>query len=325
MEKNRCTAPVGDVLDRIQERMGKVAAGSWPDGLRTGLTDLDDALGGFQPGTLNILAARPGMGKTALALNIASHVAAEEKQKTLYVTMNEGADQIARRLISSTARVDYCRLRSRRLAKDEPKRVRQAAERLKKSPLYVCDGCGLTFDEIDMEIFSLHNWTPEAEDAKQLKLVVIDSLGELSAGDDCTDDVPEDVPEESLEVVYIMQRLRKTAEFQKISILLLAGLSEDVDRRRGHRPQPSDLAHFHYVAKYADTLLLLHRPSYYIRRPTEAVAELVIAINRLGRTGMVYLTFDRSCIRFDHYDGVYRAPPNACAHTGRTEAPPASN
>ena len=305
--------------------MAKVAAGSWPDGLCTGLADLDDILGGFQPGTLNILAARPRMGKTALALDIARHVAVEEKQKTLYVSMKEGSDQIARRLISSTARVDYCRLRSHRLAKDEPDRVREAAERLKESPLHLCDGCGLTFDEMDMEIFQLHDWTPEAEDAKQPKLVVIDSLEELSLADDYVDEVPETVPEASSKVVYIMERLRKTAEFQKISILLLAGLSEDVDRRRGHRPQPSDLAHFHYVAKYADTLLLLHRPSYYIRRPTEAVAELVIAINRLGRTGMVYLTFDRSCIRFDHYDGVYRAPPNACAHTGRTEAPPASN
>jgi len=306
MEKRRWTARVGDAVDRIRERMDKVADGSWPDGLRTGLTDLDDVLGGFQPGTLNILAARPSMGKTALALGIARHVAVEENQTALYVSMREGPDEIARRLICSMARVDSHRMRGYCLAKDEPQRVREASERLKKSPLHLCGGCGLTFDEIEMEIFQLTDWTPEAEDAKQLKLVVIDSLEELAVGDYYIDDVPEDVPEESSKVVYIMECLRKTAEFQKISLLLLADLSERVDRRRGHCPRPSDLAHFHYVAKYADTLLLLYRQGFYGQRISDDVARLIIPINRRGRTGMVSLKFDRYCMRFDHYDGSVR-------------------
>ena len=319
MEERQWTASVWGTVYRIQERIAKVADGSWPDGLRTGLTDLDNVLGGFRPGSLSILAARPGIGKTALALNIAHHVAVEENQKTLYVSMTEGADEIAWRLICSMVRVNSWRwfysmvpVESRRmrvspLTKDESERVCEAAKRLKESPLYLCDGCGLTFDEIDMEIFRLHDWTPEADDAKQPKLAVIDSLEELSVGDDYIDEVPEYVPEESSKVVYIVERLRKTAEFQKIAILLLAGLSEDVDRRRGHRPRASDLTHFHHVAKYADTLLLLHRQGYYRRsceeRGDEAVAELTIPINRLGRTGKVSLKFDQSCMRFDYHDG----------------------
>ena len=160
-----------------------------------------------------------------------------------------------------------------------------------------------------MEVFQLTDWTPEADEAKQLKLVVIDSLEELAVGDDYTDDLPEDVPEESAEPLYLMRGLRKTVEFQKIAILLLAGLSEDVDRRRGHRPRPSDLVHFHYVAKYADTLLLLHRQGYYRRSCEERGgedAELLIPMNRLGRAARVFLKFDRACMRFDDCDDSAR-------------------
>ena len=308
MEKIRWTEPIGDAIDRIQERTAKVAEGSWPDGLRTGLTDLDNILGGFRPASLNILAARPAMGKTALALDIARHVAVEEKRKTLYVNLREGADTTAARLICATARVDFGRLRSHSLKEDETTRVREARERLKESPLHLCEGCGLTFEELEWEIFQLTDWTPEAEEAKQLKLVVIDSLEELAVPDYYIDDVPDDVPEESSKVVYIMECLRKTVEFQKISLLLLAGLSEDVDRRRGHRPRPSDLAHFHYVAKYADTLLLLYRPGFYGQRISDDVARLIVPINRRGRTGIVFLKFERSCMRFDYYDDSVTIP-----------------
>ena len=306
MEKRRWTAPVGDAIDRIRERMDKVADGSWPDCLRTGLTDLDNLLGGFRPGSLNVLAARPSMGKTTLALEIARHVAVEENQTALYVSMREGPDEIAQRLICSMARVDSRRIRRCSLTKDEAERVREARERLKESPLHLCGGCGLTFDEIEMEIFQLTDWTPEADEAKQLKLVVIDSLEELGVADYYIDDVPQDVPEESSKVVYIMECLRKTADFQKISLLLLADLSEGVDRRRGHRPLPGDVAHFHHVAKYADTLFVLHRQAYYRRsceeRGGETTAELLIAINRPGPTATIKLTLDRSCLRFDDYD-----------------------
>lgn len=292
------TVPIGSLVEGLEARMARAASGTWPDGLCTGLADLDEMLGGFQPGTLNILAGRPSMGKTTLTLNITSHVAVERKQTSLYVAMREELDSIATRMICAIARVDSHRLRRGRLTAEETERVRQTAARLKESPLYLCDGCGLTLDEIDTEIFTLHDWTPDADDSKQPKLAVIDSLEELSIRDDAAGDLPEHVPEESREVAYIMEQLRNTAEHQKMAILLIAPLTKEVERRLGHQPRARDLPHFHYVMRYADTVLLLHRPSYYDQKKDQVEAELVIARNRFGPTGTVNLAFDRPSLRF---------------------------
>ena len=302
---------IGSAVDRFQNRIAKVADGSWPDGLRTGLTDLDDILGGFQPGTLNILAGRPAMGCTTLALNIARHVAVEKNETTLYIGMREEPDFLAQRMICILAGVDSHRLRKSRLTEKEEARVREAAARLKESPLYLCDGCGLTFGEIEDEIFGLHDRHPDADSAKQPKLAVIDSLDELSIRSDAAVDLPEDVPEESREVAHIIEALRRTAEYQGIAVLLITGLDRAIERRPGHRPRARDLPHFHYVMRHADTVLLLHRRSYYNAGKEEGTAELLITRNRFGPTGGVTLAFDRASMRFSDVCGEREQPGHA--------------
>lgn len=298
------TVHVSEALERWEARERKIAEGKWPDGLCTGLDDLDEMTGGFQPGTLNILAGRQSMGKTALALNIARHVAVKGNETTLYTSMREEPAFLVQRMICIMAGVACHRLRRLQLTPEEHVRVRKASARLKKSPLYLCEGCGLTFAEIEAEIFGLHDWRPDADDSKQLKLAIIDSLQELSIGNDAIVDLPEDVPEESREIAYIADALRRTAEYQKIAVLLITTLSRDVERRPGHRPLATDLPHLHYVMRCADTVLLLHRRSYYDPRKEDGTAELLIARNRLGPTGVVMLAFDRDSMRFsDSCDG----------------------
>ena len=301
---NTWTFPVRYVISRIEERMAKVADGSWPDGLRTGLTDLDNIMGGFQPGSLNVLAGRPSVGKTTLALDIAGHVALQEKQTTLYVCMREGPDAIATRLIAATARVDYHNMINYCLTKDEAERTQKVADRLKECPLHLCDGGALTFDTIDEQIFHLHDWTPQADVTKQPKLAVIDSLEELSVGDLLSAEIPERYPEESAELMFIMESLRKTAKFQDVAILVLANLAKSVDQRRGRHPRRSDLPHFDDIGEYIDTLLLLDRSQHCGKTSeSENCAELLVAMNRSGRGGKQPLKFDRRCIRFNAHDG----------------------
>jgi len=259
-------------------------------GVRTGLYDFDRMTAGLQPGDLIVLAARPSMGKTALALNIGEHVAVAEGLPVVVFSMEMGAAQLALRLVGSLGRIDQSNLRTGRLRDDEWGRLSEAVEKLSKVSMFIDESPGLTPSEVRARA------RRQARICGQLGLIIVDYL-QLMTGSGGTS-------EENRATVLgeISRGLKGLAKELKCPVIALSQLNRSVEQRTDKRPMMSDLRESGAIEQDADVIMFIYRDEYYTKEACKepGVAEVIIAKQRNGPTGTVKLAFLKPLTKFEN-------------------------
>jgi len=277
---------VVDLIDRVQELHDNGA--EEVTGVRTGFYDLDRMTAGLQKGDMVVLAARPSMGKTAFALNIAEHVAVQEGLPVLVFSMEMGASQLALRLVGSLGRIDQQHLRTGRLDSGEWERLTGAVEQLSKVQLLIDETAGLTSSELRARARRM------ARQFGTLGLIVIDYL-QLMSGSSGSDE------NRATELGEISRGLKALAKELQCPVLALSQLNRSVESRNDKRPMMSDLRESGAIEQDADIIMFIYRDDYYNKDSKEpGVSEILIAKQRNGPVGMVKLTFLKPLTRFDN-------------------------
>jgi replicative DNA helicase len=283
------TLDLKDVLNRAMDAIAARAetGGHAITGVGSGLIDLDDITGGFQPGQLVVLAARPSMGKTALALNICDHAAIELKTAVLCVSLEMGHMEIAERLLCARSRIDGYKLRTGMgLGNREMTQLAKAFNELSKgAPIFIDDTPARNMLQI----------TASARRLKlrsKLGLIVLDYI-QLVDSEDSRDSRQE-------QIAKISRRLKTLARELEVPVIALSQLNRAVESREDRRPRMADLRESGAIEQDADIVLLLHRPDYYDANDQPGIAELIVAKNRNGRTDNVKLTFLKNLTRFEN-------------------------
>jgi len=269
-------------------------------GVGTGFKDLNDMTSGLQPGELVVVAARPSLGKTALALNIAAHAAIEDRKKVGFFSLEMSKDYLVLRLLCSESKTDSHRLRSGFSNREDWKRLTQALGRLGDAPLFIEDTPALSVMQIRAKARRL-----KAE--KGLDLMIVDYL-QLVSGQGRFEN-------RTQEVSYISRGLKSLAKELKVPVLALSQLSRAPEQRPGQRPQLSDLRESGSIEQDADVVIFLFRE----RKPAEDSAEegevdrrgvemkLIIGKQRNGPTGDIPVVFMRPYAKFESMDHSHGA------------------
>jgi replicative DNA helicase len=281
---------LGGTFAKIQEQYQR--SGSSVTGFEAGFADLDRLTGGFQPGSLNIIAARPSMGKTALALNIAQFGGGKAQDSVLIFSLEMSSDQLVQRMLGSEAQVNIHAMRTGVMGKIEWNDLLKAAERLSKAPIYIDDSSMLTTMDFRARCrrFKARH--------ESLGLVVVDYLQLMSFGGRSMDNKQQEVAE-------ISRMLKSVARELECPVVALSQLSRAVEQRTEKKPMLSDLRDSGAIEQDADTVLLLYRPDYYdgvVNPEMDSEAFLSLAKNRNGPTNEVRLIFKREFTRF--YDAI---------------------
>jgi len=280
---------VVQLLDRVEEMSQN------PNditGVPTGFFDLDRMTSGMQAGDLIVLAARPSMGKTALAINIAENVALKEGLPVAVFSMEMGASQLAIRIVGSIGRIDQTRLRTGKLLDEEWPRLSEAVERLRNVSLSIDETPGLTPSELRANARRL------ARSCGKLGLVVVDYLQLMSGSSGSDGD------NRATELGEISRGLKMLAKELQCPVIALSQLNRGVEQRPDKRPMMSDLRESGAIEQDADVIMFIYRDDYYNKDSKEpGVAEIIIAKQRNGPTGMVKLTFLKPITKFESYAG----------------------
>lgn len=283
---------VSNISDILTEAMQRIDARMKHEhaigGIETGFTDFDSLTGGLHDGELIILAARPSMGKTALALNIAEYATMQTQIPTLFISLEMSSVELADRMLCSIAEVNGQRLRNGTISNEDRKRLIDKAAELSSAPLYVDDSPGRTVVEI-------------AAAARRLKrrgglgLIVIDYLQLIEP------DNPKDPRQE--QVAKIARRLKGLARELKVPVLCLAQLNRQAEVAKENKPRLSHLRESGAIEQDADVVMFVHREEYYQtndedRERVAGQAELIIAKQRNGPIGDVRLMWRKDFTRF---------------------------
>lgn len=276
---------VVDLLDRVQEMADN------PNditGVPTGFYDLDRLTSGFQAGDMIVLAARPSMGKTALAINIAEHVALNEGLPVAVFSMEMGAAQLAVRIVGSIGRINQSNLRTGKLSDDEWPRLTEAIEKLRNISLHIDETAGLTTSELRANARRL------ARQCGQLGLIVVDYLQLMSGSSS-------DGENRATELGEISRGLKMLAKELKCPLIALSQLNRSVEQRPDKRPMMSDLRESGAIEQDADIIMFIYRDEYYTKDACKepGVAEVIIAKQRNGPTGTVKLAFLKPITKFE--------------------------
>ena len=276
---------VTQLIDRVNELHDHGAEDV--TGVRTGYYELDRLTAGLQRGDLLVLAARPSMGKTAFALNIAEHVAVKEELPVLVFSMEMGASQLALRMVGSIGRINQQHLRTGRLDADEWGRLAEAADRLGKAPIYIDETAALTVAELRARARRM------ARQFGTLGLIVIDYL-QLMSGSSSGDE------NRATELGEISRGLKALAKELQCPVIALSQLNRSVETRNDKRPMMSDLRESGAIEQDADVIMFIYRDDYYNKDSREpGVAEIIIGKQRNGPTGTVKLAFIKPLTRFE--------------------------
>jgi replicative DNA helicase len=276
---------VVELLDRVQEMADN------PNditGVPTGFIDLDKMTSGLQPGDLVVLAARPSMGKTAFAINIAEHVALNEGLPVAVFSMEMGASQLAVRIVGSIGRVDQGHLRTGKLSDEEWPRLTEAIERLRTVSLHIDETPGLTPSELRANARRL------ARQCGKLGLIVVDYLQLMSGSGGSDGD------NRATELGEISRGLKMLAKELQCPVIALSQLNRGVEQRTDKRPMMSDLRESGAIEQDADIIMFIYRDDYYNKDSKDpGVAEIIIGKQRNGPTGTVRLAFLKPLTRFE--------------------------
>jgi replicative DNA helicase len=282
----------GDLVIKGIERLTTaVEQGDGITGVGTGFTDLDRIVGGLQAGNMIVVAARPSMGKTALALGVAEHAALSQGKSVAVFSLEMSGDELIQRLLSSTAIVDAGRIRSGRLAPEDWSRIGRAADRLSGARLFIDDSEGVTVGEMRTKTRRL-----KSRDGLDLLIVDYIQLMEGNRGRREENRVQE--------ISHISRSLKMLARDLEVPIICVSQLNRAPDARNDKRPMLSDLRESGAIEQDADLVLMIYRDDYYNPETSEdkGLAEVLVAKNRHGPTDRVKLTFRGSYAKFDNLD-----------------------
>jgi replicative DNA helicase len=258
-------------------------------GLSTGFYDLDDLTCGLQPSELIIIAARPSMGKTSLALNMVEHVGIVEKKPVIVFSQEMSAQQVAQNMLCSHARIDAHKLRRGFLEDKQWSALSYGMGSLSEAPIFIDDVPGLTVLEVRAKARRL-------KAQYNIQMVVVDYLQLMEA--------PRGIENRQQEISIISRGLKSLARELSIPVIAVSQLNRSVEAREGHRPRMSDLRESGSIEQDADVIVLLHRDKYYDPEKDDDTAELIIAKQRNGPTGVVKLTFLSHFMRFESLASV---------------------
>jgi replicative DNA helicase len=273
------------------------------NGLPTGFVELDRMTSGLHPAEMIVIAARPSMGKTALAMNIAEHVAVTAKKPVAVFSLEMSSQQLVQRLLCSRAKVDLQRLRSGFLSERDFPSLTAAAAQLGDAQLFIDDTAGISIGEMWAKARRLKS-------QHDIQLIVVDYLQLLRSASRRAQD------NRQLEISEISGGIKNLAKELNIPILVLSQLNRQPDARarEGGRPRLSDLRESGSIEQDADVVGLLVRPEYYktdedAKEECAGEAELIVAKQRNGPTGEVKLTFLKQYTRFENRS-VRTEPPS---------------
>jgi replicative DNA helicase len=278
---------MGALIDRVNELYENGAEDV--TGVRTGFYELDRMTAGLQKGDLIVLAARPSMGKTAFALNIAEHVAVHETLPVLVFSMEMGASQLALRLVGSLGRIDQQHLRTGRLANEEWTRLAEAVDRLKQAQVFIDETPALNAAELRARARRMAR-----QFGGTLGLIVVDYL-QLMSGSSGSDE------NRATELGEISRGLKALAKELQCPVIALSQLNRSVESRNDKRPMMSDLRESGAIEQDADIIMFIYRDDYYNSdSKVPGVSEIIVAKQRNGPVGTVELVFLKPLTRFDN-------------------------
>ncbi len=269
-----------DRLDALHQSPGQLT------GIPTGFTDLDRLTAGLQPGDLIIVAGRPSMGKTTLAVNMAENAAIGRGVPAAVFSMEMSAEQLTMRMISSLGRVNQGHLRTGSFGEEDWSRINGAISQLSSAPLYIDESPGLTPTEVRARARRLKR-------EKNLGLIVVDYLQLMQ--------VPGTKENRATEISEISRGLKALAKELKVPVIALSQLNRSVEQRTEKKPVMSDLRESGAIEQDADVILLIYREEVYEPNTTrKGIADIIIAKQRNGPTGEVHLTFLGEFTRFEN-------------------------
>ncbi|OGT69338.1 MAG: replicative DNA helicase [Gammaproteobacteria bacterium RIFCSPLOWO2_02_FULL_38_11] len=265
-------------------------------GLPTGYTDLDELTSGLQTSDLIIIAARPSMGKTSFAVNIAEHAAIKTKAPTLIFSLEMPGEALALRMISSLGRIDQHHLRTGKLTDEDWPRISSAVTVLSEAKMFIDDTPSLTPAELRVRARRI------AKDQGQLGLIVIDYLQLMTVPGYKKDNRVAEISE-------ISRSLKSIAKELHVPVIALSQLNRSLEQRTDRRPVMSDLRESGAIEQDADLILFIYRDEVYNEESTDkGIAEIIIAKHRNGPIGKIKLTFNGQFTRFENYlDNRYSA------------------
>ena len=284
---------IKEVLDSTQANLEKLAATKGEvTGLPTGWYDIDNITTGLQANQLIIIAARPAMGKTAFALNLATNVAINTNKTVALFNLEMGAEQLASRMLSSLGQIEGKKLATGKLLNDDWKRINEAVSQLSDAKMYMDDTPGITIGEIRSKCRRL------ASSEEGLGLVIIDYLQLISSSTNYGANRQQEVSD-------ISRSLKTMALELNIPVIALAQLSRAVDARENKRPLMSDLRESGSIEQDADIVAFLYRDDYYNKESAidanTSISEFIIAKHRNGPTATIELLFKRDTSTFLSY------------------------
>lgn len=300
-----------DTIEMLETISSRFADGGGLVGVPTGLVKLDALTSGFQRSDLIILAARPSMGKTALAMSIARNAAVDYKKAVAFFSLEMSSVQLVLRLISAEAKVDQQRLRTGDLKQEHWQQIVSTIHRLTEAPLYIDDTPALG-------IMELRSRARLMKREHNIEMIVIDYLQLMHA--------PKAESRER-EISMISRGLKQLAKELDIPIVALSQLNRSVESRGDKRPMLSDLRESGSIEQDADVVMFVHRPEYYgimmdeDQMPTEGTAEVIIGKQRNGPTGIAKLAFIKEFTRFENLAFQYDNPAQYLPGPGEEAAP----
>jgi replicative DNA helicase len=273
---------LAESFERLEEFVKK---GSHLRGVSTGFNDLDNKLAGMQDSNLLILAARPGIGKTTLALNIALQAATHNKIPVGFFSLEMSKEELVDRLLVGQADIDAWRLKTGRLSDDDYKRLTEAMGDLSESPIFIDDTPGAS-------ILEMRTKARKLKMEKNIKLLIVDYLQLVDAGRRFESRVNE--------VSFVSQNLKNLARELKIPVLAISQLSRAVEQRGSRRPQLSDLRESGSIEQDSDVVMFLYleQESEDILDQNKKIIKLYIAKHRNGATGEMDLMFRGDRVKF---------------------------
>lgn len=283
--------PLQDLLGKVVERVDELysqANQSEVTGVPTGFADLDRMTSGLQPGDLVIVAGRPSMGKTSIALNMGEHVAIDQGLPVAVFSMEMGATQLAMRMVCSVGRLDQQRLRTGRLLDDDWPRLTSAIQKMQEAQLYIDETPALNSLELRSRSRRL------SRQCGQLGLIIVDYLqlmGAVSTGEN-----------RATEISEISRGLKALAKELQCPVIALSQLNRSLEQRPNKRPVMSDLRESGAIEQDADVILFIYRDEVY--NPDSAdkgTAEVIIGKQRNGPIGTVRLTFVGQYTKFENF------------------------
>ncbi len=272
-----------DAIDKRRKNKGCVS------GVPTGFKDLDTLTSGFQNADLIIIAARPSMGKTAFALNIARNVAVDNNIPVAVFSLEMSKEQLALRLLAAESRVNSNRFRDGFITDDAWKRIEEAGNRLRTAPLYIDDTAGTT-------VLNLRTKARRLKMDKGLSLIIIDYLQLMN--------VHRQTERRDLDISEISRSLKGLAKELNIPVVALSQLNRQLEKRDDKRPRLSDLRESGAIEQDADVVAFIHRAEIFKKKgdafADEGKAEIIVAKHRNGPIDRVKLAFLKAYTRFEN-------------------------